>query len=85
MTVTMSAKHQVTIPKKIANILGLKQGSIFNVEVRDNRIELIPLEIVEKEYPDEVYKKLDELCAKEKGREKRVTKKLIDSLKKGKV
>ena len=85
MTVTMTAKHQVTIPKKIANVLGLKQGSMFNVEIHDNRIELIPLETVEKEFSDEVYKKLDELCAKEKGQEKRVTKKFINSLKKGKI
>jgi len=85
MTVTMTAKHQVTIPKKIAAVLGLKQGSIFDVVVRNNRIELVPLETVEKEFSDDVYEKLDALSAKGKGKEKKVTKRFINSLKKGKV
>jgi len=83
MTITMSAKHQITIPKKIAAILGLKQGSMFDVAVRDNRIELVPLETVVKEFSDEVYGKLEELSHKEQGKEKRVTKKFIASLRKG--
>ena len=47
MTITMSEKHQITIPKKIASALGLKKGAIFNVEINDNKIELVPLEVVE--------------------------------------
>lgn len=85
MTITMTAKHQITIPKKIANILKLKKGAMFDVVVSNNRIELIPLEIREKVFTKEEYKKLDGLSIKEKGKEKRVTKKFIAHLKKGKI
>lgn len=83
MTIIMTAKHQITIPKKITDVLGLKKGSMFNVMVSKDKIELIPLEIKEKEFTEEEYKKLEDLAAKEKGKEKRVTKKLIEGLKKG--
>lgn len=85
MTVVMTAKNQVTIPKKITNALGLGKGSMFEVEVSKEGIELIPLETKEREFTDEEYAKLEALAAKEKGKEKRVTKKFIDKLKKGKI
>lgn len=85
MTVVMTAKNQVTIPKKITNALGLGKGSMFEVEVFKGRIELIPLETKERQFTDEEYAKLETLAAKEKGKEKRVTKRFILNLKKGKV
>ncbi len=85
MTITMTAKNQITIPKKITNALGLGKGSMFEVEVSKERIELIPLETKEREFTAEEYAKLETLAAKEKGKEKRVTKKFIDNLKKGKI
>ena len=84
MTISMTAKHQITIPKKIADVLGLKKGSMFNIAVSKNRIELIPLEAKEKVFTTEEYAKLEALAVKEEGKEKRVTKKFIDNLKKGK-
>ena len=83
MTITMTAKHQVTIPKKITDVLALKKGSMFNIVVSKNRIELIPLEIKEKVFTEGEYHKLEALAAREKGKEKRVTKRFIDNLKKG--
>ena len=53
MTITMSEKHQVTIPKKIATALHLNKGSLFNIEMRGNRIELIPLEVRERTITEE--------------------------------
>lgn len=85
MTVTMTAKNQITIPKKITNVLGLKKGAMFNVEISKNRIELIPLETREKVFTEEEYRKLEALAEKQRGTEKRVTKKFIDNLKKGKI
>jgi len=84
MTITMTAKHQVTIPKKIADVLRLKKGAMFNVAVSKNRIELIPLETKEKVFTDEEYRKLDMLSSSEKGMELRVTKNFIANLKQGK-
>lgn len=81
----MTEKHQITIPKRIAEILGLKKGSIFDVQVYKNRIELIPVEVQEKTFTEEQYKKLDLLCQAEKGKEKKVTKEFIANLKKGKA
>jgi len=80
----MTAKHQVTIPKKIADVLRLKKGAMFNVAVSKNRIELIPLETKEKVFTDEEYRKLDMLSSSEKGMELRVTKNFIANLKQGK-
>ena len=82
MTVIMTEKNQVTIPKKIAQILKLKRGSMFDVEVADDRIELIPLEAKERVFTEEEYRRLEALSAKELGREKPVTKRYITSLKK---
>ena len=80
MTITMTAKHQVTIPIKITSALGLSKGDMFDVQVNGNRIELVPVEIVEKVFTEDEYAKLDDLCAKEEKQVKRVTKKFIDSL-----
>ena len=80
----MTAKHQVTIPKKIADVLRLKKGAMFDVLVSKNRIELIPLETKEKVFTDEEYRKLDMLSSSEKGMELRVTKNFIANLKQGK-
>ena len=85
MTITMTAKNQITIPKKITNALGLGKGSMFEVEVSIDGIELIPLETKERQFTDEEYAKLETLAAKEKGKEKHVTKRFIDNLKKGKI
>jgi len=85
MTITMTAKHQITIPKKITSALGLKKGSMFDIEVSKNGIELVPLEIKEKVFTEEEYEKLEALALREKGKEKRVTKGFINKLKKGKV
>lgn len=85
MTITMSAKHQITIPKKIASALGLKKGAIFNVEINDNKIELVPLEVVEKQFTDGQYAKLEKLFQEEKGKTRKASKKFIGNLKEGKV
>jgi len=85
MTIIMTAKNQITIPKKITDVLGLSKGTMFNVEISKNCIELIPLETKEKEFTDEEYRKLSALSAKENGKEKKVTKKFIEKLKKGNI
>gem|GEM_PF-602955 len=74
MTITMKTRNQITIPKKITAVLGLAQGSMFNIAVSGNRIELIPLEVKEKVFTKEEYAKLEFLAQRERGKEKRVTK-----------
>jgi len=85
MTITMTAKNQITIPKKIVDALGVGKGCLFNVDIHRNRIELIPLEPVEKVFTKKEYEALDRLSKKQKGKEKKVTKKYISKLKKGKI
>lgn len=80
MTITMKTKNQITIPKKITDVLGLGEGAMFKVVVSKNRIELIPLEVAEKTFTKEEYEKLELLSEKEQGREKKVTKKFIRKL-----
>jgi AbrB family looped-hinge helix DNA binding protein len=84
MTITLTAKNQITIPSKIAKTLGLKKGALFTIGVHKNKIELIPVEIREKVFSPEVYSKLEALTAKEKGKEKKITKTFINDLKSGK-
>lgn len=85
MTVTMTAKNQITIPKKITNALGLYRGTMFEIKVLKSGIELIPLETKEREFTDTEYAKLETLDAQERGKEKRATKRFINNLKNGKV
>ena len=57
---------------------------MFNVEVHRDKIELTPVEIRKKEFSPAMYKKLRILSAQEKGKEQKVTKTLIKTLKTGK-
>ncbi len=83
MTITMTAKNQVTIPQEIVTAMGLGKGSLFKVKIRKNRIELVPLEPTEKVFTEKEYKALGALSAREKGQEKKVTEKFIKDLKEG--
>ena len=85
MTIAMSEKHQVTIPSKIARVLDLKRGSLFDVELNGNRIELIPLEVKEKRFSRVEYRKLDKLLAQEKQTREKVTAALINKVRKEKI
>ncbi len=85
MTITMTSKNQVTIPKKIVDRFNLKRGTIFDIKIDANRIELIPMELVEKSYTEDEYKKLEDLYQQEKGAAKPMSKNLVKKLKKGKV
>ena len=66
MTITLTSKNQITLPKKIIDALRLRQGSLFNVKVNHNRIELVPLEVSSREFTEEDYARLDKLVVKEK-------------------
>ncbi len=85
MTITMTSKNQITIPKKIVDTLDLDQGAMFEIKVTGHRIELVPVEVVEKVFTDEEYEKLRKLSEEQKPYAKKVTKKFINSLKKGKI
>ena len=85
MTISMSEKHQVTIPSKIARVLDLKRGSLFDIVLKGSRIELIPLEIKEKKFTQAEYRKLDKLLAQEKKTKTKVTTAFIDKIRKGKI
>ena len=85
MTITMTSKNQVTIPKKIVEQFHLKKGSLFDIKIEDNRIELVPMELVEKSYTQEEYNKLEELYQTDKLTATPIGKELVGKLKKGKV
>jgi len=57
MPITMTSKNQITIPKKIVDRFHLKRGTIFDVKIESNKIKLIPMELIEKSYLEESYKK----------------------------
>jgi AbrB family looped-hinge helix DNA binding protein len=82
MTIIMKTKNQITIPKKITDVLGLEKGSMFKIIVSGNRIELIPLEVSERTFTKEEYAKLELLAKKDYGKDKKVTDKFIKKLEK---
>lgn len=47
-TVTVSPKFQVVIPKEVRQKLGLRPGQRIQVIAYDDRIELVPVQPVEK-------------------------------------
>ena len=81
MTITMTTKNQITLPKRIVDALHLRKGSLFDVKVNNHHIELVPLETQERQFTDEEYEKLERLYQKEKGSAKKITKKYIESIK----
>ena len=80
MTVTMSSKNQITIPKKITREFNLAEGALFDIQINGNRLELIPLETIEKVFTNEEYARMENLYQKEKHLAKKVTAKFIESL-----
>ena len=81
MTITMTTKNQITLPKKIVDALHLSKGSLFNIKVNRNRIELIPVETQEIEFTDKEYEKLEKLAREEKKKgAKKITREFIDNL-----
>ncbi len=46
MVVRVSSKHQVTIPKDIAEGFHLKKGDVLEVERKGNKIIMIPKEVI---------------------------------------
>jgi AbrB family looped-hinge helix DNA binding protein len=85
MTITMSSKNQVTIPKKIVDRFHLTRGAIFDIKIDMNKIELIPMELIEKSYTEDEYKKFEEIYQQEKHAAKLMNKDLIKKLKKGRA
>jgi AbrB family looped-hinge helix DNA binding protein len=47
-TVTISPKYQVVIPSRIRKLLRVEPGQKVKVILYDNRIEMIPVQAVEK-------------------------------------
>ena len=85
MTVAMSEKHQVTIPSKIAKVLDLKKGPLFDVELKGSRIELIPLEVKERKLTQAEYRKLDRLLVQGRETREKITAAFIGKVRKEKI
>jgi len=54
MVVKVSSKHQVTIPKDIAEAFHMNKGDVLEVRREGNKIIMIPKEVIlEDKYPQE--------------------------------
>ena len=54
MVVKISSKHQVTIPKEIAQVFDLRKGDVLEIIRKGNKIIMIPkVVILEDKYPKE--------------------------------
>jgi len=80
MTIVMSSKNQITIPKRLVKALQLSEGALFDINLKGNRLEIIPLETIEKTFTDEQFAKLEEIYQKEKHLSKPITKEYIENL-----
>jgi bifunctional DNA-binding transcriptional regulator/antitoxin component of YhaV-PrlF toxin-antitoxin module len=83
MTITMTTKNQVTLPKKMTAVLGLKKGTLFDVTLSHGGIQLIPLETRPGNFSKKTYEQLEKISEQEKGMEKPITKRWVSQLKKG--
>ena len=73
MIIVMSCKNQITIPKKFVEALHLTAGALFDISLKGNRLELIPVETVEKKFTKKEYVKMEKLYQKEKHLTKPIT------------
>jgi len=54
MVVKISSKHQVTIPKAIAQAFHLRKGDVLEMERKGNKIIMVPKEVIlEDKYPQQ--------------------------------
>lgn len=65
MVVKISTKHQVTIPKDIAEVFHLRKGDVLEVERQGNKIIMIPKEVIlQDKYPEEDLKVAEQVLKK---------------------
>ncbi|MFH1309840.1 MAG: AbrB/MazE/SpoVT family DNA-binding domain-containing protein [Candidatus Omnitrophota bacterium] len=65
MVVKISSKHQVTIPKEIADAFDLKKGDVLEVMRKGNKIIMIPKEVIlEDKYPNEDLEAAEKVLSK---------------------
>ena len=64
MITTVSSRHQITIPKSIAVMFNLRKGDVLEVERQDNKIIMIPKEVIlEDKYPMEDLKTAEKVLS----------------------
>lgn len=65
MIARVSSRHQVTIPKTIAEAFNLKKGDVLEVERQGHKIIMIPKEVIfEDKYPREDLDMAEEVLSK---------------------
>ena len=65
MVVKVSSKHQVTIPKYIADAFDLKKGDVLAVERKGGKIVMTPKEVIlEDKYPKEDLEAAEKILSK---------------------
>lgn len=65
MVVKVSSKHQITIPKDIADAFSLKKGDVLEIERKKNKIIMIPKEVIfEDKYPQEDLEATEKVLSK---------------------
>jgi len=86
MVVKISSKHQVTIPKEIAQAFDLNKGDVLEVTRKGNKIIMIPkVVIMEDKYPKEDLEAAEKALSKGISKEEiayESGKKMVNSLKK---
>ena len=87
MVVKVSSKHQITIPKTIADAFSLKKGDVLEIERKGDKIIMTPKEVIlEDKYPIEDLKAADKVLSKELPKEEvsfESSKEALSYLKKG--
>ena len=65
MVIKISSKHQVTIPKDIAEVFHLRKGDVLEVQRQGNKIVMIPKEmILEDKYSKEDLEAAEKILSK---------------------
>ena len=62
-------KNQITIPSRIAKLLGLKLNDVVSFDIKNGQIVVVPVQI-EPRYTPEELQAIDDMVAREKGKAK---------------
>ncbi|MHB1484253.1 MAG: AbrB/MazE/SpoVT family DNA-binding domain-containing protein [Saccharofermentanales bacterium] len=61
MITELRKKAQITIPKSIIDVLGLKEGDKLDVVENNGMIQLVPVVVYPKKYVDELVYEINEI------------------------
>lgn len=81
MITELRKKAQITIPKGLIDILGLKEGDKLDITEKDGVIQMVPVVVYPKKYVDNILNEISEMKEQIKNGDRPVFDKMEDLIK----